>query len=241
MFILDLENSIFNNLKENEFVKDFMNELSNYLKNNVNFKEDNVSIIEDILANNNLTTVNKRSIMWNEDEVILKYAEKIGNDEPIYFVKDSKKSYWLNNKEHYNNDVYAVLKVQNNEIQELEISKKDMPKAVDVNDVFRIENGKYIVDIVATKELREEIMKMANEIIDKQNMKLDELRKEGHLYMVTEEMGNNRFLRDVTIYSKTEFEEVDIPRYLLDMATEGSVLKYTNGKYEFYSDDGFDK
>lgn len=241
MFILNLENSVFNNLKENEFVRNFINELSDYLKNNFDHKEDDVPIIEDILSNNNLTTVNKRSIIWNEEDVILKYAEKMKNDNPMYFVKDSKKAYWLNNKEHYKNDVYAILKVQNNEIQELEISKKDMPKDVGVNDVFIIENGHYVVDIIATKELREEIIKMANEIINKQNMKLDEHRKEGHLYMVTEEVGNNRFLRDVTNYSKIEFEEIDIPKELLEKATEGMILKYTNGKYEFYSDDEFEE
>ena len=233
---LDFENGVFNNLEESEFMKNFMNELSNYIKNGNN-REDDISIIDDILGSNNLTTVNKRSIIWNEDDVILKYAEKLGNNEPLYFVKDSKKAYWLHNEEHYNNDVYSVLKIQNGKVEEIEIDKKDMPRNVGVNDVFRIKNNDYVVDSVATKELREEIMEMAQEIIDKQNMKLSEHRQEGHLYRVTEELGNNRFLRDITISSKTEFEEVDIPKELLDEAVEGTVLRYTDGKYEIYSDE----
>lgn len=40
---------------------------------------------------------------------------------------------------------------------------------------------------------------------------------------------------------KFEFEEVDIPKDLLEIATEGSVLKYTNGTYEYYSNDGFER
>ena len=58
--------------------------------------------------------------------------------------------------------------------------------------------------------------------------------------MVSEELGNNRFLWDLTDTPEYEFEEVDIPKDLLDKATEGSVLKYMNGTYEYYSNDGYD-
>lgn len=242
---LDLVNDVFNNLKENKFVQNFINELSNYLennlKNNLSLKNEGVPIIENILSNNNLTTGNKNSIRWNENDVILKYAKQNFNNDSMYFVKDSKKTYWLNNKEHYNNDVYTVLKAENDKIEKMEINKKDMPKDIGVNDVFRIENDNYVIDNLATKELQEEITNMAKEIIDKQNMNLEKYRKEGHLYMVSEELGNNRFLWDLTEVPKIEFEEVNIPKDLLNKATEGMVLKYTNGKYEYYSDDGFER
>lgn len=159
----------------------------------------------------------------------------------MYFVKDSKKAYWLNNEEHYNNNVYAVLKVENNKIEEREVNKRDMPENIGVNDVFRIENDKYVIDNTATKDLRKEIINMAEQIIDRQNENLDRYRKEGHLYMVSEELGNNRFLLDLTDASNSEFEEVNIPKDLLDRATEGSVLKFTNGSYEYYSNDGFER
>lgn len=238
---LDLVNDVFNNLKENKFVQNFVNELSNYLENNLSLKNEGVPIIEDILSKNKLTTGNKNSIIWNENDVILKYAEQNFNNDSMYFVKDNKKTYWLNNEKHSNNDVYTVLKVQDSKIEEIEISKKDMPKDIGVNDVFRIENGKYIIDNLATKELQEEISNMAKEIIDKQNKNLEKYRKEGHLYMVSEELGKNRFLWDLTDVSKFEFEEVDIPNDLLEKATEGMVLRYMDGKYEYYSDDGFER
>ena len=57
--------------------------------------------------------------------------------------------------------------------------------------------------------------------------------------MVTEELGNNRFLKDLSNLSESEFEEVDIPQNLLDKAIEGTILKYNNGKYEYYSDYGY--
>lgn len=198
-------------------------------------------IIEDILSKNNVTTANENSIRWKLDDVILEYAGQNFSNDTMYFVKDSKKIYWSNNQKHYNNNVYTILKVQNNQIEEMEISKKDMPKDIGVNDVFRIKEDKYVIDNLATEELQEEIINMAKEIIDKQSAKLEKYRKEGHLYMVSEELGNNRFLCDLTDETKFEFEEVDIPKDLLDTATEGTVLKYINGTYEYYSNDGFER
>ena len=198
-------------------------------------------IIEEILSKNKVTTGNENSIRWKFDEVILKYAEQNFRNDLMYFVHDSKKKYWSGNKEHYNNNVYTVLKVENNQIEEMEINKKDMPKDIGVNDVFRIKKDNYIIDELASEELKEQIKNMAKEIIDKQNAKLDSYRKEGHLYMVSQELGNNRFLLDLTDKPKFEFEEIDIPKDLLKIATEGAVLRYTNGTYEYYSDDGFER
>lgn len=242
---LDLVNDLFNNLKENKFVQNFMKELSNYLENNQKsnsgFADERTPILDNILSSKNITIGNENSIRWKEDDVILKYAEKTGSAEPMYFVKDSKKTYWSNNERHYNNDVYNVLKVQSGQIEKIEINKQDMPKDIGVNDVFKIKDGEYTIDEIATKELQEEITNMANEILNKQNIDLDEYRKEGHLYVVTEELNNNRFLCDLTENSKIEFEEVDFPSDLLDKATQGTVFKYANGRYEYYSNDGFER
>ena len=76
---------------------------------------------------------------------------------------------------------------------------------------------------------------MANEIIEKQNKNLSKHRKEGHLYMVTEELKESRFLLDTTESTGTEFEEVDFPKDLLEKATQGTIFMYTNGTYEYYN------
>ena len=128
----------------------------------------------------------------------------------------------------------------------IEEAKKFAVEVINKSDDFSMlalqgPNAKYIIDKLATEELQKEIENMAEEIIDKQNEKLDSYRKEGHLYMVSEELGNNRFLYDLTDSPDFEFEEVNIPKDLLDVATEGSVLKYTNGTYEYYSSDGFER
>lgn len=237
---LNLVNDIFNNLKESKFVQNFINELSNSLQSVFKDKDRKIPLIEGILSTYNLTTGNKNAIRMKEDETLIKYWEQNNYNEPMYFVKDDKKRYWLNNCEYYNNDVYTVLKIYNSEIEDLEISKKDISSNIDINDVLRIENGNYVVDNIATTELQEQLLDIATEIINNQNTNLSQYRKDGHLYLVTEELGNNRFLSDLTEPSNFEFEEVDIPKDLLNMAKQGSVLKYINGNYEFYSNNGFE-
>lgn len=234
---LNLLNNLFNGFKEDKSIQNFINELSDSLKND---EIEKLPIIEEILTKNNVGTGNENSIRIKEREIIIDYANKKYNNEIMYFVKDGKKEYWLHNEKHYNNDVFNVFKVEDGKIEEMEINKKDIPGNINVNDVFKIENNNYIVDNESTQELQDAIVKMAEEIIGKQNVNLNKHRKEGHLYIVTEELGNKRFLRDLTEESNVEFEENNISEDLLERATEGIILKYENGKYEFYSDNRYE-
>ena len=229
---LDLVNDILKELKENDFVQDFINDLTSYLEN----KNEEKPILEEILSKNNITTANENSIRWKMDDVILDYAKENFKDETMYFVNDNKKIVWKNNKKDYNNDILSIWKVENNKIEEIGLEKSKLKEKLSINDVFKIENDEAIIDKIATKELKDKILEMATEIIEKQNNNLSNYKKEGHLYVVKEEIGNNRFLKDITEDKNTEFEEIDIPKEILDKAVEGSVLKYTNGKYEYFSD-----
>lgn len=233
---LDLVNGILKELKENDFVQDFINDLTSYLEN----KNEEKPILEEILSKNNITTANENSIRWKMDDVILDYAKENFKNETMYFVNDNKKIVWKNNKKDYNNDILSIWKVENNKIEEIGLEKSKLKEKLSINDVFKIENDEAIIDKIATKELKDKILEMANEIIEKQNNNLSNYKKEGHLYVVKEEIGNNRFLKDITEDKNTEFEEVDIPKEILDKAVEGSVLKYTNGKYEYFSDEGME-
>lgn len=233
---LDLVNDILKELKENDFVQDFINDLTSYLEN----KNEEKPILEEILSKNNITTANENSIRWKMDDVILDYAKENFKDETMYFVNNNKKIVWKNNKKDYNNDILSIWKVENNKIEEIGLEKSKLKEKLSINDVFKIENDEAIIDKIATKELKDKILEMANEIIEKQNNNLSNYKKEGHLYVVKEEIGNNRFLKDITEDKNTEFEEVDIPKEILDKAVEGSVLKYTNGKYEYFSDEGME-
>lgn len=65
-------------------------------------------------------------------------------------------------------------------------------------------------------------------------------RKEGHLYLVTEDRNNEIYLYDYTEKSKIEFKEQIKDKELLNIAKEGTMLQYKNGKYELYSQNGYD-
>ncbi len=69
---------------------------------------------------------------------------------------------------------------------------------------------------------------------------LQENRKEGHLYLVTEDRKGTVYLWDFTEKAETEFEEKNLPEELIEVAKEGAMLQYKDGKYELYSPNGYD-
>ena len=83
----------------------------------------------------------------------------------------------------------------------------------------------------------EEIQKINS---DDNDIDLNTNRKEGHLYFVTEDRNNKVYLWDYTDKPKHEFVETNFSKDLLEIATEGTMLQYKNGKYELYSKDGYD-
>ena len=144
---LDLVNDILKELKENDFVQDFINDLTSYLEN----KNEEKPILEEILSKNNITTANENSIRWKMDDVILDYAKENFKDETMYFVNDNKKIVWKNNKKDYNNDILSIWKVENNKIEEIGLEKSKLKEKLSINDVFKIENDEAIIDKIATK------------------------------------------------------------------------------------------
>ena len=78
-------------------------------------------------------------------------------------------------------------------------------------------------------------------LFDKDNtLDVKEYRKEGHLYFVTEDRNNEIYLWDFTDKPKHEFKEAITSDELLKVAKEGAMLQYKNGKYELYSENGYD-
>lgn len=81
---------------------------------------------------------------------------------------------------------------------------------------------------------------ISNRLNNKEENNMDINRKEGHLYLVTEDRGNEVYLWDYTEKAKTEFKEIIDSKELQEVAKEGAMLQYKNGKYELYSLYGFD-
>lgn len=76
--------------------------------------------------------------------------------------------------------------------------------------------------------------------LQSKNIQINKNRKEGHLYLVTEDRGNEIYLWDFTDKPKNEFKEIISSEELLSVAKEGAMLQFKNGKYELYSTDGYD-
>ena len=162
---LDFFNDVKNNLKSNDLINNFLQELSSFINDNKN-----LNILNELKSKNKISLISENKIIKKQNEILKQYP----------------------NMKNYN-------------------------------------------------LIKKQIKQIANEIINNQNQKLKNFRKEGHLYMVEEDIDNRIYLKDLTASSKKVLEEVEFSKELLNKATEGAIFKYTNGKYEFVSYDGFEK
>ena len=95
-------------------------------------------------------------------------------------------------------------------------------------------------EIESNNTIKNFVEELADFLKDKNNEKLNKNRKEGHLYFVTEDRNNEIYLWDFTDKPKHEFKEIITSKDLLDVAKEGAMLQYKNGKYVLYSSDGYE-
>lgn len=216
-FFRDLQNS-FKNVEVNKFIQ----ELENYLKS----RNEEIGILEKVQKENKVSMISENKMINKQNEILKSYAE---NKNAIYFV--SSKSKTDNN--------YIVFKYENQKRSTIKLNSKELPVNIGLNNVFTKNDGKYVLDKIGTEYIKDKITKMAEGILKEQIEKLEEFRKEGHLYMVEEDINDKIFLKDLTINSNYVREEVDFPEELKKGATEGAVFKYEKGEYRFYSQDGF--
>lgn len=233
---LNLFNNLTNSIKENEIIQNFIKELQEFLENptlkdNSN-KTEEIGILEKIQSERNTSIANKNRMNIIMDDVLMQYANNTINSGDLYFV--AGKSSKIEN-------TYIVYKYENGKDSIINISVKELPQNAGINSVLRVKNRQYVFDEKATNDLIKKITQMANDLLDKQNKTLNEYRKDGHIYMVTEKINDSVFLWDTTDKPDKEIEEVDFPKELKDKATEGTVFIYTGGKYEFFSNYGFER
>lgn len=140
---LDLSNGLFNNAKENSFIKKFINELSKVLENFNNkneFKGEKMDNVE-----------------LTEEEDLKFYREKFKFLKEYFKEKllDLSKGeiFIVTNK--YENDYeyhrYKVTQYKDNKECKYIAFEKDLPQNVKLGDVVRKVNGKYIYDEQATR------------------------------------------------------------------------------------------
>ncbi len=223
-----------NNLKESlskneslskitETISDFIEELSGALKNNTNNDTD---IVTQIASSSKLTLASENSIIKARNEVLSEYASKTEEQGALYFVY----------KKSEGEDNYIVWEYNSDKRTQIEVEKKELPEGANVNTIMRMQDGNFVIDQEATKEIINEIEEKANEIIEKQNQEIEDYKEEGHTYLVTEDIDGRVFLWDSTEEAKYEIEDVYFPEELKDKAKEGNSFLYQNGTYNYISE-----
>lgn len=217
---LNIFNNLINTLKKDESTQDFLNELKDSIENPL---KNNLGILDKFQSENKVSIGTKNKMESKMDEILKNYAqENEYKGELLFIVEKSKKD-----------NTYVTYKYENQDDSVIKIPEEELPEEASINSVLRMENGKYILDEEGTLELENRITTMANELLDEQNKILEDYRKEGHLYEVSENINGSVFLHDITDNPNFEVEEVNFPEELLIKATEGAIFQYIDGKYEF--------
>ena len=230
---LDLFNNLYESLKERNFVKKFMEELSESIENNTNEECKWYNLLEnDLTIYNNKIISKYRNIMIKErDNILRKYAIETKQNGEMLYVYDIN----TNEKNTYNLcncSVEEDYKVITKHIEEL-------PKDTQLGSVLRKQGDILTLDIIATNVLKKEINTMIKETIKEQNIYLDTMRIEGHKYEAGEKYSGRIWLYDLDNAQGggiEGIEEIEFPKDLYQDAKEGDLFIYKDGGYHFIKD-----
>ncbi len=225
---LDLLNNLIKNKKENKLVQELIKDLNGFMEKD----KLEIPILEQIQNKRATSMYCKNSMRNKKHEILKKYAEETISKGQMFYI---------DNKPYQDKEEYNVFKFENGKEATVKLKKEQLPAHSNVNSILRLENDEFVLDEESTNFIKNEILKMANDLLDNQDKELIEKRKENHIYMVTEEINDRRFFMDITEKLTPKFEEVEFPKNLLEQATEGTVFIYKDGKYQYYSKDGYDR
>ena len=233
---LDLVNEVFNNLKENKFVQNFMKELSNYLENNItnNSKISDSDYKWNNLMSDDLTLYNKKIITKFRDEMLIErsnilqnYAENTKEAGEMYYIYNTS----TNERNSYN--LSNCNKEKSNKV--ITKSIEELPEGANLGSILRKKGENFTLDTEATKIVGKEINMMIKEKIEAQDKYLDSKRIDGHTYEVGEKYSGRIWLYDLdnVVGGGVEgIEEIEFSQDLYENAKEGDLFVYKNGEYQ---------
>ena len=151
--------TIIEKLEQNDFIKNFMNELSEALENFNNENELKGEKMEDV----KLTPKEDMEFYRKKWDFLENYFNKELSDlsKGEIFIVTNK----YENDYEYNR--YKVTQYKNNNECKYIAFEKDLPENVKLGDVVRKVDGKYIYDEQATKYVTDSINKIKEDIINK--------------------------------------------------------------------------
>lgn len=236
---MDLEffNDIINNIKESDFVQNFLKELSNLIENNVNSQASKYSdywdyqkFMEDNVAASIGISKWSADITYHDelskaiDDSILKLAEKEG---ALY-----RKQFKPNGST--DNQTYSVDKFENGRIEHLILTKDKVPSGFENEDI--IFNYKSNGSPEVREDLKEEAIKIASDkmkyLKTQENKKALDYKKEGHVYQAIENDGYI-FLKDLTEKRDYVIEDID---FVVDCYEGDGKYQVIDGSYKKISE-----
>lgn len=226
---LELINNIINNLKDNDFIQNFIEEITKHLKQNdasIDFKIDKIEfnnlLSKDLTLYGNKITAKYRDIMIQERGKILNnYA---------YKTREKGELLYIYNKENSSYDIANI--TQNSKT--ITKTMDEVPKESRLGCVLRKNGDKIELDKKATTEIAEEINSMIKEKIEEQKKYLASKRIDGHIYKVGEKYSGRIWLYDLE--TKVDgvlegIEEIEISQDLYNNVKEGDLLIFENDTY----------
>lgn len=217
---LDLGLKLANNILQSKEISNFIQELSNTLKDN------NILVYKDY-DSTKFTRENEEKL-WEKKEKLISESiteNNIGNAEEDKLYEISYK----------NSKGYGVIEFDENysNRKSILVDNEKLPQNVEKGMFFRKVDDNYVFDKVTTEKVYNEMKNYEKELINEQNNTLKEMRKEGATYKVT-------YLEDDCEDWRTEltnidtgetFQELEFPHDVYHEVGVNSLVKYENGKY----------
>ena len=234
---LEIFNKLINNARGNDFVRNFINELSNFMKNDSKLHKKNQTtkyskywtsqkFMEDNVA------ANIGISRWSAD---IKYRDELSDAIENSILELSEKEGTLYRKQFTpngpsNNPTYNVDKFENGKIEHLILSGDKVPSGYDNEDII----FQYKTD-GSTKvrmDLKEKAVELASQSAEylkiKENEKTADYKREGHIYKAVENDGYI-FLKDLTKQRDYVLEDID---FVVDCYQGEGKYQVTDGVYK---------
>lgn len=217
---LDLGLKLANNILQNKEISNFIQELSNTIKDN------NVLVYKDY-DSTKFTRENEEKI-WDKREELI---EENINENNINGA-DKNKLYEIRSDVAGGIGVLEYNKTYDNRTY-LTVKKTELPENVEEGMFFRKVDDSYILDKETTEKIYNEMTSFQDKLVKKQKEVLDNMRQEGAIYKVTYLEDDCEDWRTELTNQKTgeTFQELEFPHDVYHQIGVDSLVKYENGKY----------
>ena len=190
----------------------------------------NLDFVNNLLADD--LTINNNKIISKYKDKMLKERSNILQDY-AESTREAGEMYYIYNVSENERNSYNISKADKSH-KVITMSVDDLPEGAQLGTVLRKQGEKFVLDANATRIVGKRIKKMIEEQIKEQNQFLSDKRIEGHTYEI-EDRDNGRVwlydLNNTTGGGIEEFEEIEFPKDLYEMAKKGDKFLYKNGMY----------